>query len=310
MSTTIEWTQETWNPVTGCTKVSEGCRHCYAATFAGRQMGAWKGREFSDVRCHPERLGIPGHWRRPRRVFVNSMSDLFHPAVPYQFIDRVFATKATLPRHTFQVLTKRPERMRDYMIRRFTEGSPERMTTKSGIPMIPPSNVWLGVSCEDQATADERIPLLLQTPAAVRFVSCEPLLGPVSFRWAKWDDHKPNPRRATQMPEARDGLAGCVSHLDGLRMLDWIIVGGESGPKARPCDVAWIRSIVEESREAVVPCFMKQLGANPRLLKSEQVTGFVSALAHVGAFLRDRKGGDPAEWPKDLRVREMPETGR
>jgi protein gp37 len=162
MKTTIEWTDETWNPVTGCTKVSEGCRHCYAETFARRQMGPWKGRAFTDVWCHRERLDKPLKWRKPRRVFVNSMSDLFHLDVPDAFIDQVFHTMAWCRQHRYQVLTKRPERMRTYSAGFAALTGQERALrlVRSGIPDYTPaayvsplewplSNVWLGVSVED-----------------------------------------------------------------------------------------------------------------------------------------------------------------
>src|SRR5258708_30230851 len=187
MTTKIEWTDATWNPVTGCTKVSQGCKNCYAErlapkVFAGQFIGnlatgEHRKRAFTDVLCHPERLDAPLHWKRPRRIFVNSMSDLFHENVPIEFIQRVAGVMLSCPWHTFQILTKRPARMLDFL--------------ENFMPMHPKSGqyfrvnwsamryVWWGVSVEDQATADERIPLLLQTPAAVRFLSCEPLLGPI-----------------------------------------------------------------------------------------------------------------------------------
>jgi protein gp37 len=224
----IEWTDATWNPVTGCTRVSKGCRNCYMARTVPRQgLDPWK------VVLHPDRLEQPLKWRRPRRIFVNSLSDLFHEDVPIKFISRVWLTMQLAPQHTFQILTKRPGRMLAYM-REFGhyEGKP-----------LP--NVWLGVSAENQETADERIPLLLQTPAAVRFVSAEPLLGPVSFRWAQWE------------PFSRDRV---TNHLDGLRRLDWIIVGGESGPGARPMHPYWARSIRDQCQAAGVPFFFKQWG--------------------------------------------------
>ncbi len=265
--TSIEWTDETWNPVTGCTKVSAGCQHCYAETFAHRQMGPWKGRAFEDVRCHEERLDAPLHWRNPRRVFVNSMSDLFHPDVPDAFIDRVFAVMAQCPEHTFQVLTKRPERMRVFVSR----WDPQDLAP------LPLPNVWLGVSAEGQATLDTRWHHLRVTPAAIRFLSLEPLLEPVDFQ---------------TMYEYLD--------TETLVLPDWVVVGGESGPTARPCDVAWIRSIIRQCRAAGVPCFTKQLGARP--------TGWWSnALGPRIGRVKHPKGGDPAEWPEDLRVREMPE---
>ena len=193
--TQIEWTDATWNPVTGCTKVSQGCKHCYAERVFPRAYG--KERKFTDVQCHPERLDQPLRWKKPRRIFVNSMSDLFHESVPDEFIDRIFAVMALAPRHSFQILTKRPHRMLDYLkpttqLRCMVLGRAWEMLGRlpkykhSGIMerLFPLSNVHLGVSCEDQATADERIPLLLKTPAAVRFISAEPLLG--SLDLSKW----------------------------------------------------------------------------------------------------------------------------
>jgi protein gp37 len=301
MSSKIEWTDETWNPVDGCTKVSAGCAHCYAATFAHRQMGPWKGRAFTDVRCHPSRLDVPLHWRKPRRVFVNSMSDLFHSDVPDAFIGRVFERMRLAPGHTFQVLTKRPERMLAWLSRCGNGGGlgwithdgsePERAYGGTGIIVgdadrWPLPNVWLGVSVENQATADERIPILLQTPAAHRFVSAEPLLEPIdlSIYLASGFDEPP--------------------HND---ILSWVIVGGESGVAARPCDVAWVRSIVSQCQAADVPAFVKQVGARPIGFLPE-ARDFPTALINVGFWIKDSKGGDPAEWPEDLRVRQMPEV--
>lgn len=288
-ATTIEWTDVTWNPVSGCRKVSPGCAHCYAETMARRQMGPWKGRAFEDVRLHPDRLDAPLRWRKPKRVFVNSMSDLFHEDVPDEFIDRVFATMALAKQHTFQVLTKRPKRMQAFC------SGPMMSDWPGGLP-----NVWLGVSAEDQQRADERIPILLDTPAAVRFVSAEPLLGPIEFS------------------------ASCVAPFSGFPDevnggLHWIIVGGESGPGARPCDVDWIRDIVRQCREAGVACFVKQLGAYPALIHGDAMATWLrdwnptvepvgpEAAAHFRVALRAQKGGDPAEWPSDLRVREFPQ---
>ena len=187
-SSKIEWTDETWNPVSGCEKVSEGCRNCYAETIAHR---FWGDRPFTEVRCHPERLDAPVHWKKPRRVFVNSMSDLFHEDVPDEFIDKVFAVMALTPQHTYQVLTKRPERMRLYC-----SGTDRPSKVAKAIDVLeqarniiecrqwvvetaltwPLPNCWKGVSIEDQHTADKRIPILLRTPAAVRWISAEPLL--------------------------------------------------------------------------------------------------------------------------------------
>ena len=275
-----------------------------------------------DVRMLDDRLREPLAWKKPRRVFVCSMSDLFHERVPFHFIDQVFAVMALCPQHTFQVLTKRPERMAEYFgpvhtmslcragrvglqmkevgrelpLSRFAA-----VERRDGFPVWPLRNVWLGTSCEDQQRADERIPHLLRCRAAVRFLSCEPLLGPVQlgvdrefFDYGVGRNEQNEPR------------------------VHWVIVGGESGPKARPCDVEWIRSIVRQCRESEVPCFVKQLGSrpevrhptDPRELPFYRDGGFLSpwvpewAAAWIRTF--DRKGGDPDEWPAELRVREWP----
>lgn len=192
--TGIEWTDATWNPVTGCAKVSQGCKHCYAEREWPRMtklVPAYAGREFTDVRTHADRLDQPLSWKRPLKVFVNSMSDLFHQDVPFEFIDRVFAVMALSKQHVFQVLTKRPDRMREYMHRlgRSAKILDDAARTLgytfefAGKYMVtwPLPNIWLGVSVEDQAAADERIPLLLDTPAAVRWISAEPLIGSVDL---------------------------------------------------------------------------------------------------------------------------------
>jgi len=354
----IQWTDETWNPVVGCTRASAGCDHCYAVTMSHRleAMGAEsyagltvlndKGdRHFNgEVRCVEEAIDKPRHWRKPRRVFVNSMSDLFHPKVPFEFIDQVFAVMALCPQHAFQVLTKRPERMAEYLSRPYMPGyicdaailrhgkylhSKEYKEHFSGTyakltPAVwPLPNVWLGTSVENQAAADERIPHLLRCPAAVRFLSCEPLLGPIDvfapIRDVKLRDAEPNP--------GGDG-----------NYLHWVIVGGESGSKARVCDIGWIRSVVSQCKTAAVPCFVKQLGSRPVLSRGPNRrctwgVGPVNAdgepmcwrcgCQDFGAVdggspmcngcnaphdrLKNKKGGDPAEWPEDLRVREMPD---
>jgi protein gp37 len=309
--TDIEWSEYVWNPVRGCTKISPGCKHCYAETFAERFRGV-KGHAYEqgfDVRLVPEALDLPLRWKKPRRVFVNSMSDLFHEQVPSTFIAKVFATMAQAPQHTFQVLTKRVERMRAWMadsvISMHAACIPGHLYLPNRGATWPLPNVWLGVSCEDQATVDTRIPRLLTTPAAVRFVSCEPLLGPVDLTRIDY------------------GVKGFCDNGRDTR-LDWIIVGGESGPKARSCNVAWVRSILAQCKAARIPAFCKQLGA---YVEDRNDTGFdgdtptswpmgtgvehdVGDTDYQGApvriRLRDRKGGDPAEWPENLRVREMP----
>ncbi len=242
----IEWTDATWNPVTGCTKVSQGCKHCYAETLFPR---AYPGRRFIDIRMHGDRLDQPLRWRRPRRIFVNSMSDLFHERVSAEFIVSVFATMARCPQHTFQILTKRPSEMLENMRFMYEDVldalkyEPIAETLKWPLP-----NVWLGVSVEDQATADERIPLLMQTKAAVRFLSCEPLLGPIDLRMMTtlplWAGEGPG-----QKERASDRLG-----------LHWVIAGGESGARARNCHPDWIRSLRDQCVAARVPFFFKQWG--------------------------------------------------
>ena len=213
----IEWTDATWNPVRGCKKVSPGCKHCYAETFAERWRGI-PGHPYEqgfDVRLVPEKLGDPARWRRPRRIFVNSMSDLFQDDVPASFVQDVFETMAVADWHTFQVLTKRADRMRQIVGR-----LPRRLQR------LP--HVWLGVSVEDRKYGVPRIAELRRTPAAVRFLSVEPLL----------ED---------------------IGRLD-LRKIDWVIVGGESGPRARPMQERWVVSLRDQCRAASVPFFFKQWG--------------------------------------------------
>ncbi len=337
----IEWCTTTWNPVTGCKKISPGCAHCYAETIANR---FWKDRKFTDVQCHPDRLAQPLRWRKPRMVFVNSMSDLFHEDVPFEFVAAVYGVMAASPAHTFQVLTKRPARMLEFfewaqkedpiddgvnaaITEMFGYDGPNAYLGKGAPdhadddpdhisfrliadpPDWPLSNVWLGVSVENQKTADERIPLLLKAPSACAFVSYEPALEAVDFR--EW-----------------------------LPMLNWMIVGGESGAGARPCNVEWIRSAIRQCKATGTACFVKQLGAHTWAGEFESHQKWVQKAAswiggigakcydakgrrcRIGAdFARARdenafpvrytipnkgKGGDPDEWSPDLRVREFP----
>lgn len=242
--TKIEWTDRTWNPVTGCNKVSQGCKNCYAEVMHRRQM-AMNPHKYTKpflhgAEVHYDELDKPLHWRKPSMVFVNSMSDLFHPGVDFQFIVEVFQIMRRCPQHTFQILTKRPEIMLEFMAWiPNTINSTTRLLNPFGVPYAPLPNVWLGVSCEDQAAADERIPLLLQVPAAVRFLSCEPLLGDLDIiRWMPHD----------YMPENQTGW------------IDWVIVGGESGHHARLMHPDWVRDIREQCRLGGVPFFFKQWG--------------------------------------------------
>jgi len=214
VSSAIEWTEATWNPVTGCTKVSPGCDNCYAEAFSERFRNV-PGHYFAGgfaLQLRPKMLALPKRWRRPRKIFVNSMSDLFHAAVPDEYIDEVFACIEHVDHHVYQLLTKRPERMRRYMRRRYGSASA-------------PAHLWLGVSVENNDYA-WRVDMLREINVPVRFLSIEPLLGPVD----------------------RVGLTG----------IGWVIVGGESGPRRRSVDVDWIRDLRDRCVTAGIPFFFKQ----------------------------------------------------
>src|SRR3990167_10040208 len=241
----IEWTDATWNPVTGCTKISPGCKNCYAETFANRGMGQWKGRKFTDVRCHHERLDWPKKIKKPQRIFVNSMSDLFHDDVPFEFINEVWLAMIGSPKATFQILTKRPKRMKEFF---------KWENAEIQMPILP--KVWLGVSVEDQATADERIPLLLPTPPAVRYVSYEPALGPLNIQGTLNGWHEDHDHGAYS--HTMDGeCLSCPVQVPHETKIDWLICGGESGPHARPFDLEWAGSVRDQCKIAGVPFFMK-----------------------------------------------------
>jgi protein gp37 len=256
----IEWTDATWNPATGCTKVSPGCEHCYAETFAERWRGV-AGHPYEqgfDVRLWPARLALPLRWRTPRRIFVNSMSDLFHPSVPDEFIAAVIATIAAAHWHTFQVLTKRHGRMRALftsphfhdLVRDHADYAGWYAARDRAWPL---GNLWLGVSAETQQWADIRVPALLATPAAVRFVSAEPLLGPIDvgrYLGIEWSEI------------AGEWLPEMFATLRGDRPgIDWVITGGESGPRARPMHPGWPGSLRDQCATAAVTFFFKQWGA-------------------------------------------------
>lgn len=284
MGTSIEWTDVTWNPVTGCDKVSAGCKNCYAEGVADRFFakqyapnGDGSPRKFTDVRSHPDRLEQPLHWKKPRRVFVNSMSDLFHESVPEEFIRAVFTIMRQAQQHTFQVLTKRPERMLEIIGTWQKNG----LLLREGYGCVLP-NVWLGVSVESQKFADERIPLLLQTPAAVRFLSVEPMLEEVDLQ--HFQEHLPS-----------------SFHFGWLEGIHWVICGGESGPGARMFRPEWATSLMKQCKAAEVPFFMKQMGSYPVLDPRYDQT-----ISGYSRKLQDRKGGDMSEWPEHLRVREFP----
>lgn len=245
-NTKIEWADAVWNPTTGCTRVSEGCRNCYAfalhdkrhAAYLAGKTGTGKqyAKPFRELQLFPERLDQPFRWQKPRRIFVNSMSDLFHKDVSDEFIGRVYEEMRRAEQHTFQILTKRPDRAAE-----FFESYRFDYWGRTKDIFTPAPNVWLGTSAENQATWDERIPELKRCPAAVHFASVEPLLGPI-----KVDDDL----RECSEPEENIYVPG----------LDWIIVGGESGKHARPVHPAWVRAIRDACAEEEVPFFFKQWG--------------------------------------------------
>jgi protein gp37 len=224
-ATTIEWTNMTWNPVTGCTKISQGCKHCYAERMAKRLQAMRSPRYESgfQLTVHADLIDLPRHWRQPRRIFVNSMSDLFHEDVPLPFIQQVFETMQACPQHVFQVLTKRAERLRQLA---------------GHLPW--PGNVWMGVSVEDDRVR-HRIEDLRGVPASTRFLSCEPLIGPLANL-----------------------------ELDGIH---WVIVGGESGPRARPMQPEWVREIRDRCEQAEVAFFFKQWGGARKHIAGRQLDG-------------------------------------
>lgn len=281
----IEWTDATWNPTTGCRKVSPGCAKCYAERMAKRTFGCecghqhaksprchqcecteYRPRPFTDVRMHHERLDTPLRWKRPRRVFVDSMSDLFHELVDTAFITSVFRVMAQAKAHTFQVLTKRPVRMQEQL--RLVADS---MAADNGACIgWPLPNVWLGVSVEDQQRADERVPVLLETPAAVRFLSCEPLLGPVDLTHVATSGWSCNVLTGYALHATEDVGGTCTR-------VDWVIVGGESGVGFRHMEYEWAIDLVRSCRAAKVPVFVKQLSGWP---VERELAKFPKALQH------------------------------
>jgi protein gp37 len=283
-NTGIEWTDATWNPIRGCSRVSEGCRNCYAETVANRfcgpgspyegvvQIGAGgkgNGKWNGEIKFVEKHLLNPLRWKKPQRIFVNSMSDLFHEKVTDEMLCRIFAVMAVANHHTFQILTKRPERMCAFLNARSVQHGIQRASDEQLGPgnlskgfysltdgtvkphtSWPLPNVWLGVSVEDQKAADARIPLLLQTPAAVRFISYEPALGPIDFGvllgTQRWIHRGGEPFKS--LPD------------DYEKAVDWVICGGESGPGARPMHPDWARSVRDQCVAADVPFFFKQWG--------------------------------------------------
>lgn len=343
MSTTaIEWTDVTWNPTRGCSRVSEGCRHCYAELQAARNLPGsrspttgeafailngdgphWTGK----VELIESKLTEPLHWRKPRRVFVNSMSDLFHEALPFSNIALVYASMLAAPHHEYQILTKRPQRRIEFFqwLKAVAESHRRTLTMqaatfserqllnflwlRAGGPCaidskleLPAKHIWEGVSVEDQATADERIPKLLETPAALRFVSYEPALEQVVFDadWLWPRCHYCGRHSKRNLPQCE--FQDCVFDFDGSehRLLDWGIVGGESGPQARPCDLGWIESTIDQFKAAGVPLFVKQVGSRSGY---QRMDGWHDR-TNLGP--KNSKGGDWEDWPDKIRVREFP----
>ena len=267
--TGIQWTEETWNPTTGCDQISPGCDHCYALDMAKRLKGMGQAKYQNDgdprtsgpgfgLTVHPDTLATPLRWRKPRKVFVNSMSDLFHGRVPKTFVGGVWNTMALTPWHTYQILTKRPERMRRILTEWADAGwlwRKEDLIWCGPLPG-PLPNAWLGTSIESNEYA-RRADELRAAPAAIRFLSLEPLLGP--------------------LPD-----------LD-LTGIDWVIIGGESGTGARPMASDWIRDLITRSRDAGAAVFVKQMGS---------VLG--------SAWGCGPKGGEMAAWPREFQIREFP----
>ncbi|MFK0112542.1 DUF5131 family protein [Streptomyces sp. NPDC091217] len=272
-STSIEWTDSTWNPVTGCTKVSPGCDNCYAETFAERWRGT-AGHHFEDgfdITLRPDRLRLPMTWSTPRRVFLDSMSDLFHTDIPDHYIAQVWAVMALTPQHTYQVLTKRHGRMKALLSsptfwhlvaqqgrEHLTGCQQDWLAVGAMLDGKPLSNVWMGVSVEDQKRADLRIPALLETPAAIRFLSCEPLLGPVWISDYIWQTCPCCDGEGHDEACNRCFAARCES--GHIRKLDWVIVGGESGRAARPMAPAWATSLRDQCKQSHLSFFFKQWG--------------------------------------------------
>lgn len=337
----IQWTEATWNPTRGCSLVSAGCTNCYAMRQAHRFSGIPGGpyRGFTRIaNGHPvwtgkvelieEALIIPLRWKRPRSIFVNSMSDLFHEALSFESIAAVFGVMAAAPHHTFQVLTKRAERMWEFFEWAAAEdgidGGINAVTTMAlGVPILneymtrndrddemedegeydhlitdppawPLSNAWLGISVEDQKTFVARWPFLRDIPAAVRWISYEPALDSVNFKQTLCGLRR---REITSAP-------GDYTY-DLVPKADWIVVGGESGPGARPFDVQWARDTIAQCKAAGVPVFVKQLGSRPT---TDHRTRPAGENSYWPTMLKDKKGSDPAEWPEDLRVREYPDS--
>ena len=331
MATKIEWTDESWNPVTGCDPISDGCKHCYAKPTAEslkrRRVPGYQHEDPFAVRNQPSQIHKPAHWKAPRRIFVRSMSDLFHKDVNDAWIDQIYHMIASQERHTFQVLTKRPERMLEYVT--------YPLTMRIGYQMCKPfplSNLWIGVTAENQATADERIPYLLKTPAVVRFLSIEPMLEEIdieeyvrkstvthmcasvegmlrnkSFDCLQHDDGKSMSRceaenelyrlhskgiRVVPFGKGCEGFSsetGCPGHANTT--VDWVIVGCESGNNRRPCKIQWVENIVDQVRRG-------RSDNDPNRTRI-----FIKQVNINGKVVKD--WNDPL-FPEHLKIREFP----
>lgn len=329
----IEWTDATWNPVTGCSVTSPGCTNCYAMKLAGTRLQhhpsragltqntkagpVWTG----EVRLNEQWLDQPLKWTRPRRIFVCAHGDLFAEGVPDEWIDRVFAVMALAPQHTFQVLTKRAARLREYMADIPIASAPGRIgrllhpfsaahggdafklwQAQDRLINWPLPNVWLGASVEDQPRADERLFALSCTPAAIRFASFEPLLGPVDPTRCR--EHKGLAWNALTCDlwstVTREIVAGPPK---GHGPIDLAIIGGESGPGARPMELRWVHDLVSVCQAAGTKVFVKQLGSRP-VIGGQTYTYYAGGPRDIRP--KSRKGGDWSEWPAGLRVRELP----
>lgn len=335
----ISWCDATWNPFRGCTRVSPGCQNCYAERMCSRGLPGLKspttGEDFAlktpsgprwtgRVELIEGALEIPLRWRSPRRIFVNSMSDTFHEAVPDEWIDRVFAVMALCPQHTFIVCTKRVSRMREFLgadlrfrLNAIFRHGCEMGKLSGGLiwqsfnpTPTPLPHVILLASVEDQVRAHERIPELLATPAAVRGISLEPMLGPVDLRRYLGCQHQPK-------DGSGDIVCNVCCHAEANpAALQWVIIGGESGPGARPCNVEWVRDVVRKCREAGMPVFVKQVWVY-RCRRCGACFEDPQDFGHDGCGSDDPThdvlpylSKEPSEWPSDLRIQHWPEVRR
>ncbi|HEY0075553.1 MAG TPA: DUF5131 family protein [Abditibacteriaceae bacterium] len=355
-NTSIEWATKSWGITLGCDKKSDGCKNCYAIKTAWRLshnpnkkifplyqglVEKTKGGNLNWtglVRSVPDRLEDPLHWKKPERIFVNSQSDLFHEDVPFEFIDRVFAVMALCPQHIFLILTKRPERMLEYLSTpqrgmmihdaayQDRDNYSEMLRSETIVRLgrddefqLPLPNVWLGVSIEDPDTANERLSTLRQIPAAVRWISYEPALQLVDFEQL-FSDAMEDRRHTGCTCDGEYAPCEVCDALGPKCPFDWLVVGGESGADARPFDIAIARSTIKQCRAAKVPVFLKQLGRYV-IVSDRDAEGIEQRHAYRARLYypsaddhrwmwepNDKKGGDQDEWPEDVKVREFPQV--